>query len=79
MLRRNAHEFMNAHRRYMAAKEALRRYAKMLTAQFVDRREPLEYGDPPIERVEGPKAEVMMIIWGECLSVTSKLMLILGK
>ena len=73
MLHRNAYEFMNAHRRYMAAKEALRRYAKMLTAQFVDRRDPLEYGNPPIERVEGLKAEVMMIIWGECLGVLTSL------
>ena len=65
--RRNADGFMNAQRRYEASKEALRRYAKMLTVKYIDLRNgyALVFGDPPVEPVRGPKGEFMMYMWGE--------------
>ena len=66
--RRNADGFMNAQRRYEASREALRRYAKMLTVVYVDLRGSgcaLAFGDPPVEPVGGPRGEFMMYMWGE--------------
>ena len=59
---------MNAQRTYEASREALRRYAKMLTVQYVDLRAAgggcaLAFGDPPVEPVAGPRGEFMMYLW----------------
>ena len=57
---------MNAQRRYEASREALRRYAKMLTVQYVDLKGSgcaLTFGDPPVEQVRGPRGEFMMYMW----------------